>query len=99
MNLRLSESKNDTYEYQPTSAPSWTPKTYTGTPRLQPNGTYLCDSDTYTLISYLVRVDEEGLACTCPSFGYRAACKHVDAVAQMRADEKPRITLESLYEW
>lgn len=26
MNLRLTESKNDTYEYQPTSAPSWTPR-------------------------------------------------------------------------
>ncbi len=70
---------------------------YKGVPRLQPNGTYLCDSDTHTLVSYLVRVDEEGLACTCPWWHYHYECKHCDAVAQGRADEKPRVTLESLW--
>lgn len=85
-------------EIPTTSRPT---RVYQGTPRLQENGTYLCDSDTYTLISYMVKQDEDGWACTCPDFLNRShVCKHIRATLQLRADEKPRTlpTLESLFE-
>lgn len=73
--------------------------TYQGDPpRLQPNGTYIFDSEKLTLVSYMVRVDEDGMSCTCPWWRNHHECKHCDYLAQMRADEKPRVTLVGLFE-
>lgn len=48
-------------------------------------------SSTKLGVKYTISQDNTGtLHCTCPGFGYRRTCSHVDAVTQMLTQDQPK---------
>ncbi len=54
-------------------------------PRVQPDGGYLVDSATATLVAYNVHNGEHGWQCDCPAGAQYRACWHVTAVLALEA--------------